>query len=528
MFGFSTVALVFASVQFLAQVTGQATFRNPVVYEDFPDNDISVGPDNAFYFSASNFHYSPGAPILKSFDLVNWQLIGHSVPRLEFGDGYDLPASGERAYRGGTWASSLRYRKSNKTWYWIGCINFWNTWVFTAPSVEGPWTKAANIGPEGNCYYDNGLMFDDDDTPYVVYTKDATVNVAQLAADGLSLVKSVNVVNASMVGADSIEGNRLYKINGTYYILNDKPGTTTYIWKSKSPWGPYTSKILVDSITAPLNGGSSPHQGSLVQTPKGDWYYMSFTWAFPSGRLPVLAPIKWGNDGFPSLVTGANGGWGDTYPMPLTAHSMPNWTTTYTFQGTSLPPTFEWNHNADTTKFSVNNGLTLSTASVTNDIYSARNTLTHRVHGEFPVGTLQLDFSNMADGDRAGLAAFRDRSSYIGIHRDGSAYTLTTKFNMTIDEWEGTTLDNGTVVGTAKVPAGTKKIWLRTNMDVRPDGSNNATFSYSTDGKSFVALGGTYKLYTGWAFFLGYRFGILNHATKALGGSVKVLSFTSA
>ncbi|KAH7138746.1 glycosyl hydrolase family 43 protein [Dendryphion nanum] len=493
------------------QVNGQATFQNPIVYEDFPDNDVFMGPDNAFYFSASNFHYSPGAPILKSYDLVNWQLIGHSIPRLNFGDGYDL-APGQRAYRGGTWASTLRYRKSNGLWYWIGCTNFWNTWVFTSKSVEGPWTNSANLGG-GNCYYDNGLLIDDDDTLYVVYGS-GQVNVAELARDGLSQVKSANVLNATQVGADSIEGNRMYKINGTYYILNDRPGSTTYIWKSKSPWGPYEAKILVDSVSSPLQGGGSPHQGSIVQTPKG--------------RLPVLAPIKWGSDGFPVLVKGTNGQWGQSYPMPLPARPLKNWTTTYKFQGNTLPPAFEWNHNPDVTKYTVNNGLTLSTASVTDDIYSARNTLTHRIHGEYPVGTVQIDFTNMADGDRVCLAAFRDRSAYIGIHRDGSQYTLTTKFNMTMDEFGGPTLDIGQIKDSKILPAGVKKIWLRTKLDARPNGTNDAIFFYSTDGENFIQLSNAYKMYTGWAFFLGYRFGIINHATKALGGSVKVLSFITA
>ncbi|KAF2015423.1 glycoside hydrolase family 43 protein [Aaosphaeria arxii CBS 175.79] len=522
----SIVSLLFAAAtSFLPQVAGQSTFRNPVIYEDFPDNDIFVGPDDAFYFSASNFHYSPGAPILKSFDLVNWQVIGHSIPKLDFGDRYDLTTN-ETAYRGGTWASTLRYRKSNKTWYWIGCTNFYNSWVFTAPSVEGPWTKSALIGG-GICYYDNGLLIDDDDTMYVVYGN-PQVSVAQLAKDGLSQVKSVNVLNATQVGAEWIEGNRFYKINGTYYILNDEPGSTTYIWKSKSPWGPYEAKMLVKNIKTPLEGGSSPHQGSIVQTARGDWYYMSFTWAYPSGRLPVLAPIKWGSDGFPYLVNGTNGGWGESYPMPLPARPLTNWTTTYKFDGNALPPTFEWNHNPDNSKVALKNGLTLSTATVTDDFYRVRNTLTHRIHGEYPSGTVELDFSKMADGDRAGLAAFRDRSSYIGIHRDGDKFTLNAKFNMTMDEYGGPTIDNGQIVGTAEVPKGSKKIWLRTELDARPNGTNDAKFFYSTDGKKFVQLGGTYKLYTGWAFFLGYRHGIFNYATKALGGSIKVLSFTSA
>ena len=501
------------------------TFTNPIIYEDYPDNDVSLGPDGAYYFSASNFHYSPGAPILRSLDLVNWEPVGHSIPRLDFGDGYNLPDAGERAYRGGTWASTLRYRESNGLWYWIGCTNFYNTWVFTAESIEGPWENSAHLGA-GNCYYDCGLLIDDDDTMYVVYASNE-VRVAQLSADGLEEVRSENVFNASDVGAESIEGNRLYKIGDLYYILNDLPGSTTYIWKSESPWGPWEAKILVESVTSPLEGGSSPHQGSLIQTPDGDWYYMSFTWAFPAGRLPVLAPLTWGDDGFPSLVEGDNGGWGKTYPIPDLGEPPTRWTGVDRFQGTSLGVQWEWNHNPDDSAYEVNDGLTLSTSSVTEDLYSARNTLTHRVHGEFPAATVEIDFSNAADGDRFGLSAFRDRSAYIGIHHNADGPEIVAKFNMTIDEYSGETLDLGQVVATEPLPADATKIWFRIEMDVRPTGDRAANLFYSVDSNSFDQLGGTYKLYDGWPFFLGYRFGIFNHATTEIGGSIKVLSFTT-
>jgi hypothetical protein len=65
-------------------------------------------------------------------------------------------------------------------------------------------------------------------------------------------------------------------------------------------------------------------------------------------------------------------------------------------------------------------------------------------------------------------------------------------------------------------------------MDVRPNGSKEASFFYSYDGNTYTQLGAAYKLFDSWGFFLGYRFGIFNFATKGLGGSVKVNSFTSA
>ncbi|KAI9148292.1 Beta-xylosidase [Paramyrothecium foliicola] len=509
-----------------------SNFSNPVIYSDFPDNDVFVGPDGDYYFSASNFHYSPGAPILKSKDLVNWDLVGHSLPRLNFGDNYDLPANGSgkgNEYRGGTWASSLRYRESNGLWYWIGCTNFWVTWVFTAPAPEGPWVNRGAMSWEGVCMYDNGILVDDDDTMYVVFGSN-NVRVAQLNKEGTSYTKIQSVFNNTDIGAHGLEGNRMYKINGLYYILNDQPGGITYIWKSASPFGPYEYKILVQDVTPPIKDGNSPHQGSLIKTPKGDWYYMSFTWAYPAGRLPVLAPIKWGDDGFPIFVKGTNGGWGASYPLPhpeLKA-TPKNWDRTDTFAGKTLHPSWEWNHNPDVSSYEVNNGLTLRTASVTNDIYFARNTITHRTHGQFPVGSVVIDFSKMIAGDRAGFAAFRDQTSYIGIHREGDKFNLVAVHGIITDEWgTGKTTSLGEVKATAPVPAGTTKVTFRIELDTRPDGTRDCIFAYSFDGQNFEKFGPTYSLYGGWAWFLAYRFGIFNFATEKLGGSIKVESFSA-
>ncbi|KAL9107174.1 MAG: hypothetical protein Q9227_007874 [Pyrenula ochraceoflavens] len=468
-------------------------------------------------------HFSPGAPVLKSYDLVNWEIIGHSVPTLDFGANYNL--DGGNAYRGGTWASTLRYRKSNQLWYWIGCVNFWVTYIYTAPDAAGPWTQAAQL-PGGTCYYDCGLLIDDDDSMYVVYGA-TNVSVAQLSSDGLSQVTTQPVFGAADAGANGLEGNRLYKRNGYYYVLDDNPNTgTTYIWKSTSPWGPYTSKILVSSIPSPTAGGSTPDQGSLIETADGNWYFMSFTWAYPLGRMPILAPVTWGDDDFPIVTTDANGGWGKSYASPLTAHPTPSWTGTDKFEGTSLGPAWEWNHNPDSTKYSVNNGVTLSTATVTYDLFSARNTLVHRPDGPFPVGTVEMDFTNMADGDRAGLSAFRDISASIGVWRNGDNYTITVIEGMTQDESTWATTSNGTISATAGITGG--KVWFRASLDARSSGSTKGNFSYSTDGTTFTSLGPRYSLSTLYNLFVGYRFGIFNHATKALGGSVSIVSFTSA
>ena len=328
-----SIVVVIASVLALLPTVLCQNYTNPVVFSDFADNDVFRGPDGAYYFSASSFQFSPGAPILKSYDLVNWEFLGHSVPTLDFGPSYQMSGS-PLPYVGGIWASTMRYRASNKKWYWIGCIGFYNTFIYTADEMTGPWIQSALVQPGGTCYYDCGLLIDDDDTMYVVYGN-TNINIVQLSEDGLSQV-STHEVFSGPASVQGLEGNRLYKINGTYYVLDDSPQGITFIWRACNITGPWTSKILQTNIGSPLSGGGLIDQGSLVEGPNGKWYFMSCSWDYPSGRIPVLAPITW-SDGWPSLVE-VNDAWGASYPMLSTAHPLYSWTGTDTFNGTALGP----------------------------------------------------------------------------------------------------------------------------------------------------------------------------------------------
>jgi beta-xylosidase len=497
--------------------TCPATYKNPVIWQDLPDVEV-IRVDDTYYYTASSFHYSPGAPLLRSYDLVNWEFLGHSVPVLDFDASYNL--SGKRSYVNGIWASSLRYRKSNNTFYWIGCMhNVGGGYMFTATSPEGPWTKHT-----AGCYYDVGLLIDDDDTMYVAYGN-TTLNVAQLSKDGFSQVKSQKVFDSpSDIGA--LEGSRFYKINGDYYIFTTQYANGEYVLRSSSgPFGPYTlQKFAVKLPFAGTGAGASPHQGGIVETQNGDWYYMAFNDSYPAGRIPVLAPVTW-KDGWPS-VTLSGSAWGASYPfpnLPCGAGRVKPMTGTDTFEGAALEPHWEWNHNPDNTKWSSGSGLTLSTATVTKDLYAARNTLTRRMIGPTSTATIELDYTAMKDGDVAGLAALRDASARIGVSRTGDAFRVSMVNNLTLDaDWN--TSSTGTEVAGADVSGG--KIWLRIAANVRTDsGGGQAVFYYSTDGTKFSQLGSAFTMKKDWPFFLGYRFAIFNYATLALGGSVKVASF---
>ena len=51
---------------------GDGTYINPILNADYPDSDIEQVGDT-YYMITSKQHMSPGMPILKSNDMVNWE-----------------------------------------------------------------------------------------------------------------------------------------------------------------------------------------------------------------------------------------------------------------------------------------------------------------------------------------------------------------------------------------------------------------------------------------------------------------------
>jgi beta-xylosidase len=491
------------------------TMDNPIFWNDLPDIDI-IRVNNTFYYSASSNHFSPGAPILRSYNLVDWEYVSHSVPVLDFGPEYDL--DGGQAYNLGIWASSLAYRASNDMFYWIGCMRTnLRTYVFTASSAQGPWKKHSQIG---TCYYDASLLIDDDDTLYVAHGS-TNISIAQLSHDGISEAKVKSVYNSTI---GYIEGSRFYKINGKYYIFLTRPTTDEFVLKSTNgPWGPYHMQPVSVNATAPVPGAGAPHQGGIVSTSSGDWYYMAFVDCYPGGRIPVMAPLLWNADGWPVLKLN-NNTWGLTYPFPDVPSGYPSVKSALgieNFSSETLQPDWEWNHNPDNTNWYLRNGLYLQTATVTNDFYKARNTLTRRILGPKSIGIAVLDISTMRDGDISGLALMRDNSAWIGVHRDEHATKVAMINNVTMNN-NHTTVSFGTEIASAEIPS--RQIWLRLAVDIRPGTHSPGHFSYSLDGKDFHSLGNEFIMKQG-GLYNGYRYGIFNYATKALGGVVKVQSF---
>jgi len=250
---------------------------------------------------------------------------------------------------------------------------------------------------------------------------------------------------------------------------------------------------------------------------------MAFVELGTSGRLPVLAPLEWDEEGWPNVVLDENGDWKGSYYYPLPRRNIGAAEGKINFSGSNLPTRFEWNHNPDNDKWSVGAGLKLHTATVTDDFFVARNTLTHRIVGPEANATVELDYSAMKDGDYAGLASMRYDAGWIGVVRKGCQTTVQMvdyiEMEKVDSEWQTAKL--GETIASAPVVGG--KIWLRCHVTTKSP--NISTFMYSTDGETFVELGQVHETIDVIQWFTGTRHGIFNFATKELGGSVLVNSF---
>ena len=395
--------------------------------------------------------------------------------------------------------------------------------VLSTADPEGEW----QMQKLDRIYYDPGMIFENDK----VYVACGIGNI-----DICELDKNFNFRTSTTVLRDKegLEGCHLYKIGDYYYIYATYGGWPSgqTIFRSKSITGPYEEKVLIEKI---IDGSpNTVHQGALVKTPTGEWWTMMMEDKGAIGRLPSLHPVEWA-DGWPTLAK--NG-------VPQLVYTKPDVGTTYpekilptndNFRQYPLGMQWEWNHNPDDGKWTLFERpgfLRLYTASVTDDLMQARNTLTQRIFAfhntKSPygldtsrpsTGTVALHLKNMKEGDMAGLTIQQDPYAYIAVHMKDEKKQLI---------WAQDTLK--TVDGF--VPASVTEtsvdidtvIYLRAQFDC---GTSKTRFFYSTDNKEYVPLGNETTLQYNLSIFVGARFGIFNYATQALGGYVDVDWFTT-
>lgn len=501
-------ALLFLPYTVWGQTTNEKA-SNPLIYADVPDMSI-VRVDDTYYMSSTTMHMAPGVPIMKSKDLVNWELVNYLYDKLSD----EVPSmnldNGQNTYGRGSWASCIRFH--NKMYYVSTFAQTTNkTYFFTTSDIEkGPW-KCTEFSP---AYHDHSFFFDDDGRIYLIYGN-GKLFIAGLK-DDLSGVKpgteQVLLENASAPAGKDImlgaEGSQLFKIDGKYYLFNitwPRNGMrTVLVHRSDKISGPYEGKVVFQD--------RGIAQGGLVDTPDGRWFAYLFQDCGSVGRIPYLVPVQW-QDGWP--VLGTNGVAPDKLELPASKGLIPGIVNSDDFirkpGEADLPLVWQWNHNPDNSLWSVSarkGYLRLTNGRVESSFMQAKNTLTQRTVGPVCSGSVCMDVPGMKEGDFAGLSLFQQKYGQVGVKIvDGKKYIV-----MVNGESEEP-------VEVEKLPLNTNRIYFKAECDFR-DRKDTGYFYYSLNGKEWIAIGNPLKMQYTMPHFMGYRFALFNYATKETGGYV--------
>lgn len=501
------INLVLLFLLFVCTLNAQKAI-NPIIHADVPDMSI-IRVGDTYYMSSTTMHMTPGVPIMKSKDLVNWELVNYAYDILDDVDELNLE-NGKSTYGRGSWASCLRHH--NNTYYvstFAGTTN--KTYIFSTKDIEkGPW-KAHSFKPS---HHDHTIFFDDDGRIYMIWGG-GKLQMVELK-DDLSGVKEGTertlIENANAPIKTDImlnaEGSQMIKVNGKYYLFNivwPKDGMrTVLIHRADKITGPYEGRIaLQDKGVA---------QGCLINTPEGKWFAYLFRDFGSVGRIPYLVPVKW-EDGWPLL--GVDGKVPMTLDLPKNKSLIPGIVASDNFNrkknDPDLPLVWQWNHNPDDKLWSVRKRkgyLRLTTGRIDTSFVLAKNTLTQRTIGPVCSGSTSLDVSKMKEGDFAGLALLQKKYGLLGVKYENGAKKIVMISAQT-----------NTPVEIESIPLKQETVFFKAECNYN-DKKDLANFYYSLDGKKWTKIGAQLKMAYTLPHFIGYRFGLFNYATKTAGGYV--------
>ncbi|MGG4144048.1 family 43 glycosylhydrolase [Paenibacillus algorifonticola] len=462
-------------------ITSAATFTNPFINADAPDNDV-IRVGNTFYMTSTTMHMNPGVPIMKSYDLVNWEIVNYVYDTYANNDAQNLN-NGQNEYGRGSWASSLRY---NNGIYYVsfGSNSTGKTYIYQTNNIEtGPWTSSVL----GSYYHDASLLFDDNRV-FLVYGSD-DIRIIELSADAKSIksggLNQIIIPGSSNIAGSSFilkaEGAHIQKINGMYYVFlicwPSGSGRTQLTYRASSLTGAYTGQVsLKDSGIA---------QGGIVDTASGAWYAMLFKDSGAIGRMPYIVPVTWTNN-WP--VFGVNGKAPLTMNLPVDGYPVKKVYASDEFSSTEASSQLIVNggfEDATISPWTNNNMATV--AATTADYFSGSKSLFVSGRQQTAAGLKQVITGKVTAG---GVYQFSAKVKYT----DGPA---TKPFNFNIQNGPSytgisilgtSTLTKGqwgTIQGTYTLPAGADLsqtfIFIETPYSSTPNQTNDLMNFYVDD-----------------------------------------------
>ena len=279
------------------------TYTNPILHMDFSDPDVCrVGED--YYMTASSFNCFPGLPILHSRDLVHWEQIGAALT--------DYPCDGSAddfrttvQHGKAVWAPAIRYHDG---WFYI-YVGDPDRGIFMVRTQDpaGRWEAPVWVVRQKG-FIDPCPLWEADGTAWLSHGLagsraglKSVLFVAPMAADGRSLTGPSRIVYDGHETQPTIEGTKLYRRDGWYYIFSPAGGVATgwqTVLRARHPYGPYEERIVMAWAPGTING---PHQGAWVSAPDGTHWFLHFQDKGAYGRIVHLQPMQWRADGWPLI-----------------------------------------------------------------------------------------------------------------------------------------------------------------------------------------------------------------------------------
>jgi beta-xylosidase len=198
-------------------------------------------------------------------------------------------------------------------------------------------------------------LWDDDGKAYLVHAYAHSrsgmkhkLRVVPMLPDGARLLGEGQIVFHEPDRHHTIEGPKFLKRDGWYYILAPAGGVTTG-WqtalRSRNIFGQYEDRIVLEQGRTKING---PHQGALVDTANGEWWFLHFQDTGVYGRVVHLQPVRW-KDGWPLIGADGPNKIGEPvleYPKPALPAAQPEaQPASDEFTSSRLGLQWQWNAN---------------------------------------------------------------------------------------------------------------------------------------------------------------------------------------
>ncbi|MFR9529023.1 MAG: glycoside hydrolase 43 family protein [Rikenellaceae bacterium] len=468
---------------------GDGTYTNPIIHGDYSDPDlIRVGND--FYMVASSFNCAPGIPILHSNDLVNWEIVNHVYTSIPY-DAYKKVAHGL-----GSWAPSIRY--NDGTFYVYFCTPGEGLFAATTTDPRGEWELHHVLNVER--WEDPCPFWDEDGQAWLIRSKlcGGPVYLHKMSQDGLSLLDSGRIVYWDDEVDPILEGLKMMKRNSYYYILAPAGGVQTgwqTVLRSKNIEGPYESRRAIDEG----NGINGPHQGGLVDTPTGEWWFIHFQSKESYGRIAHLQPAKWLDNDW--LVIGDDSD-GDGCGVPVLRHRKPNVGAEYPiktpqtsddFNAEKIGLQWQW-HGAPQEKWyslSANKGSMrlYATACPTEygNLHFAPNLMLQKLQAPEFMATTKIDVSGLKVGERAGIITSGSKHTYLAVENHADGYKVVAYYG----KYENCGFPPQAEASVDDIAE--SEIYLRVNITA----DQKCYYSFSLDGENFRQVGKVYSVVAG-------------------------------